>query len=144
MPRLIRPMKCSNDGKPVIGTESKELGVRIPPNSHADVDLDSNGAVILNRRGLSVASEWYFLLPHLIPKRYRGVREGAAGPNSLSIYRIGSGEFQDSEVNDHLLLALKPGNARHGNIVPRWLMHVAEFQAHLANTRDQWVVEEPA
>lgn len=38
MPQVFRPMIVNEqDGLPLVGTESKRLGVRVPPNPHADV-----------------------------------------------------------------------------------------------------------
>jgi hypothetical protein len=42
MPTIYRSMKQAEDGLPVVGSNSKELGVRVPPNPNADVDLDGN------------------------------------------------------------------------------------------------------
>jgi hypothetical protein len=38
-------MKAAADGLPVVGDRSKELGVRVPPNPHADVDVNPNTSV---------------------------------------------------------------------------------------------------
>lgn len=136
-------MKRDADGLPFVGTQSKELGVRVPTNENADVDLDSDGNVLLNGRGMSVASDWRYLQPHLIPRRLRAHHNGAAGPNSLAICRFGDGAFAASMITERLALNLKPGSTRHGNIVPTVPMPIEEFLNNLADTRDQWVIEEP-
>jgi len=45
MPTIYRAMKRADDGMPVVGSNSKELGVRVPPNPNGDIDLDENGIV---------------------------------------------------------------------------------------------------
>ena len=38
MPTVFRSMKAAADGFPIVGDQAKELGVRVPPNPHADID----------------------------------------------------------------------------------------------------------
>lgn len=142
MPRLFRPMKRADDGLPIVGTESKQLGVRVPPNEYADIDLDADGNVVLNDRGMSVASHWRHLRPHLIPKRLRDSENGAVGLNTMSVYRFGEGEFGNEKINEHLVLAMKSTSAKQGNVVPASLMQLDEFLGHIADTRDHWIVDE--
>ena len=136
-------MKRDDDGLPHTGTQSKELGVRVPPNEHADIDLTEHGIVTLNRRGMSVAADWRLLLPYHIPKRLKEVCYGALGPNSLSIYRHGEGDFEEGPVNETLSLALKDGSSRHANVIPVSETQIDEFQSQLAATRPLWIDEEP-
>jgi len=134
-------MKRDRDGLPVVGIRSKELGVRVPPDVHADVDLDETNSVRLNRRGMSVTLHRRFLKPHLVPKRLKQWHPGAAGADSLSIYRYGEGSFEDSAITENLALAVT--SAIHGNVVPATLMHLDDFLSHIADTRDKWTIEEP-
>jgi hypothetical protein len=60
MPTIYRSMKRAEDGLPIVGSNSKELGVRVLPNPNVDVDLDGNGHVITNGKGMSVAEHWRF------------------------------------------------------------------------------------
>ena len=54
MPKIYRSMKEDN-GKPVIEATNNGLGVRVSPSSTVtDVDLDPDGKVILNGKGMSV------------------------------------------------------------------------------------------
>ncbi len=142
MPLMYRPMKSDNDQLPVCGSNSKELGVRVPPNENADIDVTETQTVILNRRGMSVAENWRSLPGHLIPKRLTPVFPGATGSNSLSCFRIGEGAFADCNFNDELILVLKPGRTSKGNLAPGREMSVGAFQAALAATREQWQIDE--
>lgn len=142
MPTMFRSMKRAGDGLPVVGTNSKELGVRVPPNKHADIDLDANDCIVLNGKGLSVAADWRELLPHLIPRRLKSLSPDASGANTLACYRMGSGAFAAGAVNNDLSLVLKQGNSQAGNIVPNQSVHRDRFQALLAATRNEWTVDE--
>ena len=135
-------MKPAVDGLPVVGSNSKELGVRVPPNPSPDVDLDDREFIVQNGRGMSVAENWRHLLPHLIPKRLKPLSPGAAGPNSIACFKMGAGAFAACAVNIDLYLALKPGTLQHGNIVPARAVHRDQFQASLAATRSEWSIDE--
>ena len=54
MAMIFRTMKKDADGLPVVGEQSKRLGVRVPPDPHADIDTDAAGKAILNGKGMSV------------------------------------------------------------------------------------------
>ncbi len=79
MPTVYRSMKSAADGLPVVGDQSKELGVRVPPNPSSDVDVDPiTQMVVLNGAGMSVAANWRLLKPHLVPARLSGIVPKAA------------------------------------------------------------------
>jgi hypothetical protein len=78
MPTVFRSMKAAADGLPVVGDQSKELGVRVPPNRYADIEVDDAGMVVLNGLGLSVVSNWRDLPDHLIPVRLSSIVPQAA------------------------------------------------------------------
>jgi len=118
MPTLFRAMKQAMDGLPVLGSDSRQLGVRVPPNPNADIDLDENHNVLLNGKGMSVAQNWRDLLPHLIPKRLKLLFPGAAGSNSLACFRYGRGPFSPGPFTATLSLVLKAHHSRSGNVVP--------------------------
>src|SRR5262249_51186955 len=104
--------------------------------------LDQSQHVIQNGGGMSVAANWRHLLPHLIPKQLKVLLPGAAGSNSLSCYRMGTGLFASGAISDALELVLKPGNPHAGNVVPSRSVHRDQFLADLAATRAQWVIDE--
>ena len=142
MPKVFRSMKRAADGSPLVGSNSRELGVRVPPNPNADVDLDQNGHVVQNGKGMSVVDNWRHLLAHLVPKRLKHLFPGAAGSNALTCYKLGTGAFTASVINADLNLVVKPGSTQAGNIVPAQSVHCDQFQADLAATRSQWTVDE--
>jgi hypothetical protein len=142
MPTIFRPMKRAADGLPVVGSNSKELGVRPPPNPNADIDLDQNEYVVQNGKGMSVAANWRNLLAHLIPKRLRPHFPGAVGSDLLSCYKMGAGTFVAGAVSADLDLLLKPGTLTAGIVAPTQSVHRDQFQADLAATRNQWSIDE--
>jgi hypothetical protein len=142
MPTVFRSMKAAADGL-VLGDQSKELGVRVPPNPHSDVDVDPiTNLVVLNQKGMSVVENWRNLLPHLIPARLSVIVSKARGSDNLKCYRLGDGPFASGLLAPGLELVPKPGTADAGIVVPRAAVTVSQFQADLAATRVQWVVDE--
>jgi hypothetical protein len=136
-------MKAAADGLPVVGDNSKELGVRVPPNPHADVDVDPNtNLVVMDGSGMSVAENWRYLKPHLIPARLSSIVAKARGPDVLKCYRLGDGPFVPGQLADGLALVLKSTSTVTGNIVPSIAVTVAQFQSDLAATRMNWLEDE--
>jgi hypothetical protein len=143
MPTVFRSMKAAEDGLPVVGDKSKELGVRVPPNPSADIDVDdATGLVVLNGKGMSVAADWRDLPYHLIPKRLKAIVADARGSDNIRCYRIGTGPFAMGDVTAELVMMLKSGKTRAGNICPSGSVSVVEFQSLLAATRVDWVEDE--
>ena len=142
MPTVYRSMKRDDDGLPRVGSNSSELGVRVPPNPHADVDLDENGFVVLNEKGMSVVEHWSRLPPWLIPTRLKPLAKDARGSDALSCYRIGDGPFEPKPLNDSLALALKPHDPLAGVVAPLRTVPAEQYQKDLAATRDDWVSDE--
>ena len=142
MPTIYRAMKRADDGLPIVGSNSKELGVRVPPNTNADIDLDETGGVTLNGKGMSVTENWRWLLPHLIPKRLKAKFAGASGSDNVACFRFGQGPFAAAALNARLQLVLKEHNAHAGNVVPIISIPEKDFQADLAVTRGDWTIDE--
>ena len=142
MPTIYRAMKQTHDGLPLVGSNSKELGVRIPPNSNPDIDLGENGHVILNGKGMSVAAKWRGLLPHLIPKRLKPIFPSATGSNTLACFRFGQGAFLAGPLNARLSLVLKTHDTYAGNVVPTQSTPESQFQIELAATQGEWTIDE--
>lgn len=114
----------------------------MPPDSHADVDVTHQGFVEQNRKGMSVGGHWTVLPGHLIPKRLVSIFPGATGSNALRCFRFGSGPFEPGELTEDLMLHLKATTREQGNVTPGRNMTLDEFQAALASTRADWVVDE--
>ncbi len=139
MPRIFRSM-LADGAKPRVGFESKMLGVRIAPNSHADIAVDENGNVHPNTGGMSVVPEWRKLPWHLIPKR---LDKRGRGPVGLICWRLGTGDFKDDRINEALMLRVDPNSpGKHGFVEPGRVMTIAEYQAALAATQDEWIRDE--
>jgi hypothetical protein len=141
VPRIARPMRVDPDDLPNVGTRSKCLGVREPPDAHADVDVDPAGYVKLNRKGLSVVDNWRHLPGHLIPEHLDDGFNGASGKN-MSVFVHGTGPFQEGAVAPGLELLHKAGSTRTGVVSPAASVLLREFQEDLAATRNGWVIDE--
>src|SRR5437764_4287925 len=130
MPKFYRVMRKGTDDKPVVDATGKGLGVRgSPVNGIVDVDLDEDGKVVLNGKGMSVSPTWRDLPYFLIPKRLRSKVPGARGAPDTFCFTMGEGPFQDGSIAAGLELRMdKP---KHGNVVPVQLVLLQEFQADL-------------
>jgi len=139
MPKIFRAMKADDDGKPVVESSSKGLGVR-SGGPDADVDLDDSGLVILNAKGMSVAPSWRELPFHRIPKRLKHMAPKARGSDDTSCFRMGKGRFE----SDYLAtgLTLIRDSPTHGVVAPLNNTTLEQFQRHLAETKGQWTIEE--
>jgi hypothetical protein len=141
MPKIHRAMRKADDGKPLVDATGKGLGVRgAPVNGVVDVDLDQEGNVILNGKGMSVAPSWRDLPIFLISKRLRDRFPAARGADDLYCFRHGTGPFADGSVDVGLNLIVD--SVKHGVIVPPTAVRLDRYQLDLANTRDQWIVDE--
>lgn len=141
MPRMYRTMRADPEGKPVVENTGKGLGVRVAPvNGVADVDLDADGQVMLNGKGMSVAPSWRSLPPFLRPRRLKELCPGSRGNDDLRCFVMGEGPFEDSIINDDL--TLETDSPTHGVVAPRALVSAQDYQAHLAATRNAWTVDE--
>ena len=136
MPKIYRSMKEDADGKPVIESTNKGLGARIS----IDVDIDQDGKVILNGKGMSVAPTWRDLPPFRLSKRLRDKLPDARGAPDIRCFTMGNGPFQDGALTGDL--DLKQDDPKHGVVVPRTPIPIAEYQSNLASTRDLWMVDE--
>lgn len=150
MPLVFRSM-LRQGSVPLVGHSGTALGVRVPPDRHADVHPDLDGLVHPGRGGMSVAPEWRLLPPHRIPLRLQlllpepyAVGSGRAGKDALYIWKMGNGPFVRTEIEEGLTLA--PDAPDHGSIEPSAPMPIASFQTRLAATRDAWelIPEDPS
>tara|TARA_R110001592_G_scaffold349164_1_gene643918 strand:- start:98494 stop:98913 length:420 start_codon:yes stop_codon:yes gene_type:complete len=138
---MYRAMRKDSDDKPIVDSSGKGLGVRgVPVNGVTDVDLDSEGCVLLNNKGMSVAPRWRDLPIFLISKRLIDKVPGARGSSNLYCFTMGGGNFQDGDVSESL--TLRVDSKSHGVICPMSLMRLADYEIELASTREQWGVDE--
>jgi hypothetical protein len=141
VPRIVRPMRVDPDGLPQMGNRSKCLGVREPPNDHADIDIDGAGLVLVNRKGLSVTKDWRDLPGHLIPEHLDDGFNGASG-RGMSVFTHGSGAFDEGEITQDLELLHKTGTVTAGVVAPTSSVPLDQYQQALAGTRPDWIIDE--
>ena len=140
-PKIYRTM-FDDGGKPRVGQKRCMLGVRPPGTpSTPDVDLEANGDVTLNNKGMPVFRSLADVPLKLMPLHLSPRVRGAAGPLNAHIWSIGTGPFASGAVTDALRLHA-PGGP-HGNVCPAHAMPLATFQQELVVTRDSWKVDEP-
>ena len=132
MPRMFRIMKKDADEKPTVGQTTTTLGVR--PN---EVDLDAQGKVISNDKGMSVNPEWRDAPLTMIPKR---LGTGGRGSNNCHCFRRGTGDFEQSACGAGL--ELLPDSASHGVVRPVQLILLASYEADIHATRLEWEIDE--
>lgn len=126
--------------KPAVGSTGKTLGVRIPPDEHADIPVDGSGIVAPNTGGMSVVPDWRKLMAYQIPKRLRHLAPKATGSDNLACWRFASVEFAEGAVADGLQLRIE--TPTHGLIEPSRAVPIERFAADLRGTRDRWVIDE--
>ena len=137
MPRVYRVMRKAVDDKPEVGRTGKSLGVRIP----TDIKPDAAGNVHPNTGGMSVAPSMHALPALLVPVRLRLLVPGAnATGKNLHVWRMGSGDFREEEIAPSL--TLRPDKPSHGTVQPTSSMPLQAYEAALAATRDEWVIDE--
>src|SRR5262249_21294973 len=93
--------------------------------------------------GMSVAPSIDTLPTHRVPRRLKELHPDrfpdASGPNQLHCWSLGEGAFDAGQVADRLSLRADPDDpGRHGFIEPDDTMQLADYEAALAATRDQW------
>jgi hypothetical protein len=126
--------------RPMLGTSSRTLGIRLPPSKHADIsELNEDGTIEPGKGGLSVSPGIGDLPKFLVPNRLGNVAPGAKGDDNDICWSIGTGPFASGPVNDWLTLRVDRPN--HGLIEPAYRMPVTEFVAAIAATRDHWKKE---
>lgn len=134
-------MRRDEENLPIVGTEnSSQLGAR----QGIDIHMDDAGRVLLDHSGMSVAPRWQDLDLTRIPRRLRALVPGALGANNTSCFRLGAGPFQRGKVNQGLELIPDDGEEpiTHGVVAPVEIVHVAQYQQDLANTRTAWQIDE--
>ncbi len=116
-------------------TDSEPNGVR-----RVDIDLDNQGNVLVNGKGMSVAPHWRNINVNRIPKRLRSVKPGAGGSNNTFCFRFGDGPFVQGVFAQGL--TLEPDSLVHGNVAPVQVALLASYEGDLAATRPNWEEDE--
>lgn len=141
MPKIFRSMRKADDEKPIVGASSHGLGVRIPgENQEADVDVDENGLVMLNSKGMSVSPGWRDLPYFCIPDRLRDQIPKARGRGPLFCFSMGEGPFENGPLTVDLDFVVD--TVKHGLVTPRVAVTLAQLQEDIASTRDLWTIDE--
>jgi hypothetical protein len=142
MPKIYRTM-LADGGKPKVGSESKMLGVRIAPTPRPDIPVDQAGNVHPDTGGMSVVPDWRELPYFLVPMRLKAVRPDARGSNQLTCWSLGEGLFEVGSLADKLVLRPDSNDpTAHGFVEPSDVMSIENYQEALAETQDQWVIDE--
>jgi hypothetical protein len=142
MPLVYRAMLADGD-RPQVGPAALALGVRVPPDEHADIAVSVDGLVEPRTGGMSVAPAWRMLPVHRIPRRLRTKFPRAAGKNECYLWRMGDGPFTEGAFADDLFFRTDPEKPhKHGFVEPAVKMSTAEYQAALAAIRHQWKIDE--
>lgn len=137
MPLIWRGMRMV-ENQPELGRGGNMLGVRVGAGENMDIP-EENGDVLPGTGGLSVSPSLESLPPHRIPRRLHNLVPEATGSNQLYCWSMGEGAFVLAALTD--LLRLRPDPVapkRHGFVEPARKMLVAEYEAAIAATRDQW------
>src|SRR5438552_8891962 len=123
VPKVYRTM-FDESGRPRVGQKRCMLGVR-PPGTPAtpDVDLEPNGDVSLNNKGMSVFRSFREIPLTLVPLHLADKVRGAVGPSIAHIWSLGSGPFVSGTITATLRLDARRGP--HGNVCPAHAMRLA-------------------
>lgn len=135
-PKVYRAMKKDSDDLPTVDQTATGLGVR--PGT--DINTDAAGNVELDGSGMSVAPAWRDLDLHRIPKRLKTIVPGARGSNNTYCFTTGSGPFQRGQFAQGLELI--PDTETHAAVAPAAIVPLATYEADLAATRSDWVIDE--
>jgi len=129
-------MKKDEDDLPTVEQSSNGLGVRMA----VDIDVDGQGNVMMNGKGMSVAPSWRKLPIYRIPRRLRDKIPKARGSNSVYCFKYGAGPFVQGAFAAGLELV--PDSSTHGCVVPAQTTLLAQFERDLADTRGGWQIDE--
>lgn len=135
-PKVYRAMKKEADDLPTVDQTATGLGVR----PGMDINIDSTDNVMLDGGGMSVAPAWRNLELHRIPKRLGTIVSGARGTNATYCFTAGAGPFQRASFAEGLELI--PDSAVHATVAPAATVFLVDYEAALAATRPEWVIDE--
>ena len=137
MPRMFRTMLKDDNDRPKVGQGFCQLGAR-----PKEIDLDAQNNATPTDKGMSVAPEWRLLSIFVLPKRL-----DPRGRCKLPVhcFRRGKAPFQQMAFGTNLELVPDPpvhGVVSHGIVRPEQSVPVADHQKNLADTREEWEIDE--
>ncbi len=141
--RIVRPMKKdpNDQTRPLVGPRFCCLGVRLHEVT-LDPAGDPTGNVLADGRGMSVSADWRNLAPVLIPEELEDDTNGARGKGmAVFVHGQGTGPFAEGPVAAGLEMLFKPGKTDSGNVCPVADVLLSQFQADLAATAPDWVID---
>ncbi len=141
MPLIWRGMRMT-DERPEVGQGANSLGVRIGAGAHDDI-REEDGQVQPNTGGMSVSPSLETMTPLRIPRRLREKFPErfpfAKGSNQLHYWSMGEGAFVAGPVAEKLVLRADTGvPVKHAVVEPEQMMPVADYEAAIAATQNQW------
>jgi hypothetical protein len=121
---------------PLVAATARGLGVR----RGVDIPVDASGNVAPGSGGMSVAPHWKLLPPWRIPRRLANIVPKARGRNEDVCWRLGENGFVAELIGEHLRFV--PDRPTHGLVEPVYEMLLSNYEAALADTRVDWVIDE--
>ncbi len=121
---MFRAMKEEGDGLPVIGRSGRTLGVRVE-GPVRDIPVAPDGTVARDSGGMSVALDH----PNHLPKPRLPRSLGGEGRDP--VFRVNRSALPET-------LAVRTDSYPHALVEPAERCLLAEFEAHLAETRTAW------
>lgn len=142
MPLIYQSMQRDGD-RPRIDRSATALGVRIRvegENKPEDIPVDILGRVFPATGGMSVVPSWRSLPAHRLPARLKHLCPKARGRDDFSCWKMGEGDFKDGPLASGL--NFRRDTATHGLVEPAQVVPLEIYEADLAETRDQWTIDE--
>jgi len=102
--------------------------------------VDNVGRVSPSTGGMSVVPAWRSLPPYRVPARLRHLCPKARGRDDLACWKMGEGEFDDGPLAPGL--TFRRDTATHGLVEPDRMVALEVYEADLAATQDQWLIDE--
>jgi hypothetical protein len=130
-----------NPTKPLIAPRFCCLGVRLHEVTLIPAG-DPAGTVVADGKGMSVSADWRNLNPELIPEELEDDMNGARGQKmAVFVHGQGTGPFAEGPVAAGIQMLFKPGETDCGNVCPVVAVALGQFQADLAATVPNWVID---
>ena len=129
--------------RPSVGDSATKLGIRekdLLPDEDGNAQPGQGGmSVVSSIAGLRSRVVRQLFSPNMVPQRLNDLARvpGAMGPNSLHLFRIGEGKFEQGPLTDKLNLV--PDHDEHGTVQPTAMMRYMDYKQAVYDTRDLWV-----